>query len=143
MIHDASVELQPSEQLDARQRTVLIIDDDQDQSQVLAWRLQSQGFETLTAAVGRRGLILAKSERPDVVLLDLELPDIDGLKVCEQLTDGEATSGIPVVIISGQERADIVRQARVAGCHFYLRKPYDPNVVLMVVEQAIARSREW
>lgn len=143
MIFDPSVELEPAPELDARQRTVLIIDDDEDQSHTLAWRLQSQGFETLTAAVGRRGLILAKSERPDVVLLDLELPDIDGLKICEQLTDEEATSGIPVVIISGQERADIVRQARVAGCHFYLRKPYDPNVVLMVVEQAIARSREW
>lgn len=143
MIHDASVELEPASQLDARQRTVLIIDDDEDQSHALAWRLQSQGFETLTAAAGRRGMILAQSERPDVVLLDLELPDIDGLKVCEQLTDCERTAGIPVVIISGQERTDIVRQARIAGCHFYLRKPYDPNVVLMVVEQAIARSREW
>lgn len=143
MIHDPSVELDPAEQLDARQRTVLIIDDDQDQAQTLAWRLQSQGFETLTAAAGRRGLILAQSERPDVVLLDLQLPDVDGLKICEALTDGATTAHIPVIILSGHERPDVVRQARVAGCHFYLRKPYDPNVVLMAVEQAIARSRDW
>jgi DNA-binding response OmpR family regulator len=143
MIHDAGVELQPVEELADRQRTILIIDDDEAQSFSLAWRLQSQGFETLTAAAGRRGLVLAQSERPDVILLDLDLPDVDGLKICEQLSDGASTCGIPVIILSGQERADIVRQARVAGCKFYLRKPYDPNVVLMVVEQAIARSRDW
>lgn len=143
MVYDASVELDPAQQLEARERTVLIIDDDQDQAHTLAWRLQSQGFETLTANLGRRGMALAHSERPDVVLLDLELPDIDGLKVCEQLTDSAATSNIPVIILSGHDRADVVRQARLAGCHYYLRKPYDPNIVLMAVEQAIARSREW
>jgi two-component system cell cycle sensor histidine kinase/response regulator CckA len=143
MIHDAGVELQPVEQLQERERTVLIIDDDAAQSESLAWRLQSQGFETLTASLGRRGLVLARSERPDVILLDLQLPDIDGLKVCQELTDSPATAGIPVVIISGHDRADVVRQARSAGSEFFLRKPYDPNVVLMIVEQAIARSRQW
>ena len=143
MNHDASVELEPVTEIVDRPHSVLIIDDDEGQSHALAWRLQSQGFETMTAAQGRRGLILANSERPDAIFLDLELPDIDGLEVCAQLCDSPVTCGIPVIILSGQDRPEVVRRARVAGCDFYLRKPYDPNVVLMVVQQAIARSKEW
>jgi DNA-binding response OmpR family regulator len=143
MIQHADVELEPCDQAPDGPRTVLIIDDDRDQAETLAWSLQSQGFETLTSAAGKRGLALATTERPDAILLDLDLPDADGLEICQQLVDGVATAGIPVVIISGQDRADVVRRARTAGCDFYLRKPYDPNVVLMVVEQAIARSRMW
>jgi DNA-binding response OmpR family regulator len=142
MIQHADVELEFAETKSFAPRTVLIIDDDRDQAETLAWSLQSQGFETMTAAAGKRGLALANVERPDAILLDLELPDVDGLEICQQLVDGVATAGIPVVILSGQDRADVIRRARTAGCDFYLRKPYDPNVVLMVVEQAIARS-QW
>jgi DNA-binding response OmpR family regulator len=143
MIEHADIELEPADQATNQPRSVLIIDDDRDHAQTLAWSLQSQGFETMTATAGKRGLALANAERPDAILLDLELPDVDGLEICQQLVDGVATAGIPVVIVSGQDRADVVRRARTAGCDFYLRKPYDPNVVLMVVEQAIARSRMW
>jgi DNA-binding response OmpR family regulator len=143
MIEQAGVELEPSRQEEFRPRLVLIVDDDDDQSQALAWRLQGQGFATLTADRGARGLALARCERPDVVLLDLDLPDIDGLSICEQLADGPETCGIPVIIVSGHERRDVVRRARGAGCSFYLRKPYDPSVLLMLVEQALARSKDW
>lgn len=143
MVGHADTELDPAEQVENRPHSVLIIDDDEGQSHALAWRLQSQGFETMTAAQGRRGLILAQSERPDAIFLDLDLPDVDGLEICAQLCDSPVTCGIPVIILSGQDRPEVVRRARVAGCDFYLRKPYDPNVVLMVLEQAIARSKQW
>ena len=142
MIHDTTAELDPVTTIETQPRTILIIDDDDAQSFALAWRLQSQGYETLTSNEGRRGLILAKSERPDVILLDLQLPDMDGLEICEQLSDSSATCGIPVIIVSGSDRSDIVKKSRAAGCDYYLRKPYDPSVVLMLVERAIERLRD-
>lgn len=141
MIQDAQVETELAETLTTRRRTVLLIDDDEDQTQALAWRLQTQGYDTLTAFSGRQGLQLAQRQRPDVILLDIQLPDADGLTICEQLSDGASTCCIPVIILSGAERSTVVRQARAAGCDYYLRKPYDPNVVLMLVEHAVDRDR--
>lgn len=139
------LEVQPEPIAAGRRRSVLIIDDDESQSYALSWRLQNLGFETQTADLGRSGLLLAKSSLPDVVLLDLQLPDSDGLDICEQLSDNPVTCGIPVIIVSGSDQQDIVKRARAAGSEYFLRKPYDPNVVLMLVERAIERLRneEW
>jgi len=116
---------------------VLIIDDDEAIAEPLRLRLERQGFGTLVANSGRQALELARSRRPDCITLDLGLPDVDGLALCQQLVDDETTSEIPVIIVSGQDGPDIVRQSRAAGCHYYVRKPYDPNVLLTLICQAI------
>lgn len=118
-------------------RRILIVDDDPQQTEVLAYRLGRLGFRTLTAHRGSDALRMAKSTRPHLVLLDIRLPDADGLDVCQQLTDGESTCGIPVIILSGMERPDIIRRSRGAGCQYFVRKPYDPNALLVLVEQAL------
>jgi twitching motility two-component system response regulator PilH len=125
-------------------RSVLIVDDDEAMSDILSTRLSRQGFGTLVANSGRLALELAQSKMPDCILLDLRLPDIDGFELCQQLVDAEATSEIPVIIVSGLERPDIIRRSRAAGCHYYVRKPYDPNALLALIHQAIdgARSDE-
>jgi CheY-like chemotaxis protein len=115
---------------------VLIIDDDEAIAEPLAFRLQRQGFHTLIAHAGEAGLALARSERPSIVLLDLRLPDIDGFTVCEQLDSDPTTCHIPVIILSGMERPDIIRRARAAGCTYFVRKPYDPNALLILIQSA-------
>jgi DNA-binding response OmpR family regulator len=122
---------------------VLIVDDDHSQAEVLAFRLAKQGYETLTANTGRAGLQLALAESPNLVLLDLRLPDVDGLNLCQELTDDGRTCGIPVIILSGMERPDIIRRSRAAGCHYYVRKPYDPNALLLLVQSAIREAASW
>jgi DNA-binding response OmpR family regulator len=117
---------------------ILIIDDDEMLAEPLAFRLQKQGFHTLVAHAGEPGLAMAKSERPSAVLLDLRLPDVDGFTVCERLDSDPATCHIPVIILSGMERPDIIRRARAAGCTYYVRKPYDPNALLLLIRSAIA-----
>jgi DNA-binding response OmpR family regulator len=121
--------------------SVLIVDDDEATSELLSIRLKQQGFGTLLAERGSAGLELARSERPDCILLDLRLPDIDGFALCEQLVDDDATSQIPVIIVSGLDRPDIIRRSRAAGCHYYVRKPYDPNALLTLIHQAIDEAR--
>ena len=129
---------------DTRQRqTILVVDDDEALVDVLTHRLAQQGFETLTAHSGKRGLILARSESPDLILLDLRLPDTDGFAICGQLADCSQTSGIPVIILSGMERPDIIRRSRSAGCYYFVRKPYDPNALLVLIRQAICEAEGW
>lgn len=117
---------------------ILIVDDDHSQTEVLAHRFNKQGYHTVTAHTGHRGLQLARSERPDLILLDIRLPDIDGLSVCHELNDDSETCGIPIIVLSAMERPDIIRRTRSAGCHYFLRKPYDPNALLLLTQAAIA-----
>jgi len=121
-----------------KRRTILIIDDDEVLSDVLSRRLQQQGFNAITADSGQCGLARARADQPSLILLDLRLPDADGITICEQLADDFETCSIPVIILTGVERPDILRRCRAAGCQYYLRKPYDPNALLILIRQAIA-----
>lgn len=121
--------------------SVLIVDDDEAMVDVLSRRLGRQGFGTLVADSGKLALELARSERPDCILLDLRLPDVDGFDLCQDLVDAHETSEIPVIIVSGLDRPDIVRRSRAAGCQYYVRKPYDPNALLTLIRQAIDEAQ--
>jgi CheY-like chemotaxis protein len=121
---------------------VLIVDDDDIMADVLSVRLGQQGFKTTVAENGEQALAMARADRPSVILLDLRLPDIDGLEVCRELSDDEETSDIPVIIVSGLEHPDVIRRSRAAGCLYYLRKPYDPNALLTLIQQAIDEARD-
>lgn len=137
MIHQVLPELQADEQIEQDPRSILIVDDDEDQVFCLTQRLENLGYETHAAHAGRHGLALAQLERPDLIVLDLRLPDMDGLDVCAELADAPETCAIPVIILSGMERPNIVRSSRAAGCKFFVRKPYDPNALLALIEQAL------
>lgn len=138
MISFAAPQTDPaSDHVDDRARTILIVDDDADQAQCLAHRLERQGFLTTVAHRGLLALSVAQTDRPDLVLLDLHLPDLDGLEVCRDLSDSPLTSDIPVIMVSGTDRPDIVRRARCSGCVYFLRKPYDPNALLGLVQLAL------
>jgi putative two-component system response regulator len=126
-----------------QKRSVLVIDDDEAMAEVLSRRLEQQGFASKTADSGTEGLAIAQADRPDLILLDLRLPDKDGFAICEELADSPETCDIPVIILSGLERPDIIRRARAAGCYFFVRKPYDPNALLVLIRQAIEESTRW
>jgi len=127
----------------ARRRRILIVDDDDAMVDLLGQRLGRQGFEILVAASGEEGLAIARHRRPDLVVLDLRLPDADGFSICQELADSIETSSIPVIILSGMERPDIIRRSRAAGCQYFVRKPYDPNALLILVEHAIGDTDRW
>ena len=122
--------------------SILIVDDDEALADCLARRLKKQGFRTLLAESGMDGVMQARTEHPALVLLDLRLPDIDGFSICEQLADSPETCMIPVIILSGMERPDILRRCRSVGCRYFLRKPYDPDALLILIRHAI-RETAW
>ena len=124
-------------------KTILIVDDDAAMVDVLSRRLRQQGFDTASADSGASGLAVARSVRPALIVLDLRLPDTDGFTVCQQLVDCSATCDIPVIILSGMERPDIIRRSRAAGCNYFVRKPYDPNALLVLIFQALDERKSW
>lgn len=124
-------------------QTILLIDDDEAMVDVLGQRLRRQGYETLVARSGDDGLALARRHLPTLIVLDLRLPDADGFHICQELADASETCSIPVIILSGMERPDIIRRSRAAGCQYFVRKPYDPNALLILVRHAIGESRSF
>ena len=127
----------------ADSRHVLIVDDDKGQTEVLAYSLKKQGYRALTENTGEAGLKSAREKRPDLVVLDINMPDMDGLEVCQTLNDEIETCTIPVIIVSASEEADVVRQARMAGSRYFVRKPYDPNALLTLIESALGTDADW
>ena len=123
--------------------TILIIDDDDALSEVLSRRLEQQGFATMVAFSGQSGLARARAERPALILLDLRLPDTDGFSVCAQLADASETCTIPVIVLSGLGQPDVLRRCRAAGCRYFVRKPFDPSVLLILIRRAIEEVAAW
>ncbi|MFI4876329.1 MAG: response regulator [Blastopirellula sp. JB062] len=124
-------------------RRVLICDDDVVQREVLAHVLRNNGFETVDTGLGGECLRFAASEPISALLLDIDLPDANGLEICEELSDAEGTQQLPIILISGMHREDLVRSARRKGARFFLQKPYDPAAVIALLERALDESSLW
>jgi two-component system, OmpR family, KDP operon response regulator KdpE len=116
---------------------ILLIEDDAQIRRFLRASLVTQGYELLEAETGREGLALAASRVPDVVLLDLGLPDMEGLEVIKQL---RAWSGVPIIILSarGQERDKVANLD--AGADDYLTKPFGVGELLARMRVALRKS---
>jgi len=119
---------------------VLIVDDDPAQRQLFAVNLEAQGLIVLEAADGRHGLERARSERPDLVVADVEVPLLDGFKLAAELRRDKRTRGIPFIFSSGETTAENEAQARRLGAIAYLAKPLDPAVLAALVNGALGRD---
>jgi DNA-binding response OmpR family regulator len=117
---------------------VIVIEDDLDARQIYSEFLRMKGWTVFTAADGRLGLNKTMELTPDVVVLDLAMPKVDGWTVLKQLRESSMTSQIPIVIISAL--ADARDAAFVAGCDAYLAKPCPPDVLHLQL-RAILRLR--
>lgn len=125
------------------QPLVLVIEDDAEIAELVCDQLREEGYATAWSDVGEAGLSMAKRLVPQIVLLDVSLPDADGLAICSELADDSATCLIPVIVLSGLERTDLVKRARGAGARYFVRKPYDLGALLVLVEHAIRESNRW
>jgi DNA-binding response OmpR family regulator len=106
--------------------TILIADDDDDIRDVIAFKLQVSGFRTLSADNGRTALNLAVEQRPRMIILDVTMPQMDGLSVCYELHSSSATAQIPVLMLSGRDRQVDIDLGLTVGADDYLIKPFSP-----------------
>ena len=104
---------------------ILIINNEPEIINTLSSILRARSYSVSTALSGAEGLEKAKSDRPDLVLLDADMPDIAGSEVCAKLTSDRTTRGMPVIMISENGGSESVVRARTAGASDYIVKPFD------------------
>jgi DNA-binding response OmpR family regulator len=119
---------------------ILVIDDDLDSLKLIGLMLQRQGYQVSAAAGGTQGLAQAESERPDLILLDIMMPDIDGYELCRRLKSDPRLARIPVIIFSAKTSADDKIAGFEAGADDYLTKPTHPTELASRIKTLLARS---
>jgi two-component system phosphate regulon response regulator PhoB len=113
---------------------ILLIEDERGLTEALSWNLQREGYEVLIANDGQEGLRRAQTILPDLIILDLMLPGLNGLEVCRELRAGERTRDIPIIILSAKaEETDQVVGFSL-GADDYVTKPFSPKVLLQRVK---------
>ena len=113
---------------------VLVVDDDRDTRVILRTMLEASGYEVHEAADGPQALQTARSVHPDVVIMDVWIPRMDGWQVTRALRRDSVTSHIPVVAISADALPEHEERAREVGCVGFLAKPIEPSVILEEVD---------
>ncbi len=119
---------------------VVVIEDEPDILELIEYNLGREGFDVATAASGRSGLAAIEREKPDIVLLDLLLPGLDGLDVCRRLRAVESTRDLPVIMVTARgEESDVVLGLGV-GADDYIHKPFSPRELIARVRAVLRRG---
>ncbi|HEU5065372.1 MAG TPA: response regulator [Gaiellaceae bacterium] len=132
--------------------TILVVDDESAIRLICRVNLESAGFETLEAGDGETAFSLAQTEQPDLILLDIMLPGIDGLEVAERLSAAPETRQIPIIFLTARSTAPDEWRGHEAGGVAYIAKPFDPISLTETVAAVLSRTqlgerdelrREW
>ena len=116
---------------------ILIIEDEPEQVKLISMRLKANGYEVISTELAREGLRIAEEEKPDLILLDILLPDISGLEVAESLKSDTTTKDIPIIAITAVGTPDIEEQCREAGISDFLRKPYESQDLIDKIKKQL------
>jgi DNA-binding response OmpR family regulator len=127
--------MSPSEE--PKPKRVAIIDDDPSMIKVLRIMLKSSGYEVIEALKGMHGLMLVRQEKPDVVLLDIMMPDVDGFEICRKLKLDMETMDIPIIFVSAKTGAEHIERGLSLGAEGYITKPFDLKELLGKIDKAI------
>ena len=121
---------------------ILLVEDHQEIWDFLSRRLKRRGFEVDIAEDGRQGLERARADKPDLMLLDMNLPEMDGWTVAKELRSDEATRGIRIIALTAHAMAGDREKALAAGCDDYHAKPVDFSQLLNQIEALMGKGSE-
>ncbi len=116
-------------------RRILVIEDQEDNRKILRDLLRSAGYEPIEAATGEEGVSLAETERPDLILMDIQLPGLDGYEATRRIKANPALRQIPVIAVTSYALSGDDVKARDAGCDAYVTKPFSPRALLAKVRE--------
>jgi CheY-like chemotaxis protein len=123
-------------------KTVLLVEDNEDNRIVYSTILRHFGYEVSEALNGEEGIAKARSERPDLILMDISIPIIDGWEATKILKADPATGDVPIIALTAHALATDRAKAEEVGCDGYLAKPCEPRRVVAEVERFIGAGRE-
>ncbi len=113
----------------SKQHTVLVVDDEENIRKILAYNLQLHGIEVYQAENGLKGIEIAREKKPDVIILDWMMPEMDGMEVLSELEKDEGTKDIPVIMLTAKKMMNDVGAALLKGANDYIIKPFEPEEV--------------
>ena len=120
---------------------ILIVDDEPDALEVLSFKLREAGYNVVVATHGTEALRLARSERPALILLDLMLPEVDGLEVCKILRRDVATTSIPILMLTARAAETDRIVGLELGADDYVTKPFSPRELVLRIKKILSRAK--
>jgi two-component system alkaline phosphatase synthesis response regulator PhoP len=123
-------------------RKILIIEDDRDIVEMVEYNLREEGYATVSALNGEDGVNLARSEQPDLIILDIMLPIVDGFEVCRTLKNNDTTSRIPIIILSAKSQETDKVVGLELGADDYITKPFSPRELIARIRAIMRRGTE-
>ena len=114
-------------------KRILVIEDTEDNRRILRDLLTNAGFELVEAVDGEKGVAAAATEGPDLILMDIQLPVIDGYEATRRIKANPATRHIPIIAVTSYALSGDDAKARAAGCDGYITKPFSPRQILATV----------
>ncbi len=118
-------------------KKILLIDDEPELVELLKERLESSGYEFVSASNGEEGLIKVGEEAPDFILLDLIMPKMNGYDVCKRLKENPGTKDIPILIITASGTKDLEQKCLALGANAVIMKPYDSADLLVKIKELL------
>ncbi len=119
------------------QGKVLVVDDEVYILHILDFSLGAEGFDVITAADGEQALARARSERPDLIVMDIMMPRLDGYETCKRLKSDPGTKDIPVLLLTARGREEDRKRGMEAGANDYMTKPFSPNKLIGRVSEML------
>jgi CheY-like chemotaxis protein len=123
--------------LDDEQRTILVVDDFDDTRLLLRTWLQKKGFNVIEAENGNRAVAAAERTRPDLIIMDVEMPELDGLSATRQIRKLENLAAVPIVAVSAYGADQYRDHALAAGCDEYVSTPFEPDELEKLIRALI------
>ena len=121
-------------------KKILLVEDNEMNRDMLSRRLARNGFEVVMAVDGEQGVVMARSERPDLILMDMSLPVLDGWEATRRVRAGEVTAAIPIIALTAHAMSGDREKAIEAGCNDYDTKPIEMPRLLGKIAALLARS---
>lgn len=118
-------------------KKILVVDDEKDLVETVIFRLQASGYEVISAYDGQEGLDKAKKEKPDLIILDLMLPKMNGYKVCGLLKSDSRYSKIPIILFTARAQESDKSMGMEVGGDAYITKPFDPPALLAKIKELL------
>ena len=116
-------------------KRILVVEDHEENRRIMRDLLTSAGYEMIEAVTGEEGVTLAERERPDLILMDIQLPGLDGYEATRQIKANPALRSIPIIAVTSYALSGDDVKAREAGCDAYVTKPFSPRALLATVRE--------
>jgi len=118
-------------------RRILVVEDQEDNRQILRDLLNNAGYEVIEAVTGLDGVKVAAAEKPDLILMDIQLPEIDGYEATRRIKADPSLAKIPIIAVTSYALSGDEGKARAAGCDGYVTKPFSPRQLLAKVREYV------